>query len=205
MANERKGGRMSLMSILSKGGWTMVAIGIALFVGLYFVIDRFIYFRRSKSQTDELLKRAKAWLGEGAPEEAVKEISEYDSPITRVMVKGLLSGKEGAMDAQATEELTKLESGMGVISSVGAIAPMLGFFGTVLGMIKAFMQIEILGGGVNPSRLAGGIWEALVTTAAGLAVGIIFLIIYNSYTDRLNEFVNDMNRVKADLGSILEK
>jgi len=72
-------------------------------------------------------------------------------------------------------------------------------------MIKAFMQIEILGGGVNPSRLAGGIWEALVTTAAGLAVGIIFLIIYNSYTDRLNEFVNDMNRVKADLGSILEK
>lgn len=196
---------MSLMSILIKGGWTMVAIGIALFVGLYFVIDRFIYFRRSKCQTDEHLKRAKAWLNEGTPEEAVKEISEYDNPITRIMIKGILEGKKGAMDAQAAEELSRLESGMGVISSVGAIAPMLGFFGTVLGMIKAFMQIEILGGGVNPSRLAGGIWEALVTTAAGLAVGIIFLIIYNSFTDRVNGFINDMKRVTAELGSMLEK
>ena len=196
---------MSLMSILGKGGWTMVAIGIALFVGLYFVIDRSIYFRRSKSQTDELLKRAKAWLNEGAPEEAVKEISVYDNPISRIMIKGLLSGKMGAMDVQASEELVKLESGMGVISSVGAIAPMLGFFGTVLGMIKAFMQIEVLGGGVNPSRLAGGIWEALVTTAAGLAVGILFLIVYNSFTDRVNGFVNTMNRVKSELSALLEK
>jgi len=193
------------MSILGKGGWTMVAIGIALFVGLYFVIDRFVYFRRSKSQTDELLKRAKAWLNEGAPEEAVKEIGVYDNPISRVMIKGLLSGKMGAMDAQASEELVKLESGMGVISSVGAIAPMLGFFGTVLGMIKAFMQIEVLGGGVNPSRLAGGIWEALVTTAAGLVVGILFLIVYNSFTDRVNGFVNTMNRVKSELSALLEK
>lgn len=196
---------MSLMSIIGKGGWTMVAIGITLFVGLYFVIDRFIYFRRSKSQTDELLKRAKAWLNEGAPEEAVKEIGVYDNPISRVMIKGLLSGKMGAMDAQASEELVKLESGMGVISSVGAIAPMLGFFGTVIGMIKAFMQIEVLGGGVNPSRLAGGIWEALVTTAAGLAVGILFLIVYNSFTDRVNGFVNTMNRVKSELSALLEK
>ncbi len=196
---------MSLMSILGKGGWTMIAIAIALFVGFYFVIDRLIYFRRSKSQTDELLKRAKAWLNEGAPEEAVKEIRAYDNPLTRIMIKGLLSGKVEAMDAQAVEELTKLESGMGVISTVGAIAPMLGFFGTVLGMIKAFMQIEILGGGVNPSRLAGGIWEALVTTAAGLAVGILFYIIYNSFTDRLNGFVSDIKRVKAELSGILEK
>ena len=196
---------MSLMSILGKGGWTMVAIGIALFVGLYFVIDRFIYFRRSRSQTDELLKRAKAWLNEGAPEEAVKEIGVYDNPISRIMIKGLLSGKIGAMDAQASKELVKLESGMGVISSVGAIAPMLGFFGTVLGMIKAFMQIEVLGGGVNPSRLAGGIWEALVTTAAGLAVGILFLIVYNSFADRVNGFVNTMNRVKSELSALLEK
>lgn len=196
---------MSLMSILIKGGWTMVAISIALFVGLYFVIDRLIYFRRSKSQTDEHLKRVKAWLNEEAPEEAVKEINEYDNPITRVMIKGVVDGRKDAMEAQATEELSKLESGMGVISSVGAIAPMLGFFGTVLGMIRAFMQIEILGGGVNPSRLAGGIWEALVTTAAGLAVGIIFLLIYNSFTDRVNSFINDMKRVTSELSSLLEK
>jgi biopolymer transport protein ExbB len=198
---ENVGGSMTLMSILIKGGWTMVAIAIALFVGLYFVVDRFIYFRRAKSPTAELIRRAKAWLNEGDPEEAVKEISAYDTPLSRVMTKGLLSGKVDIMDAEAVEELTKLESGMGVIASVGAVAPMLGFFGTVLGMIKAFMQIEVLGGGVNPSRLAGGIWEALVTTASGLAVGILFLIFYNILTDRLNSFANDMNRVKAELNA----
>ncbi|MCK4528846.1 MotA/TolQ/ExbB proton channel family protein [candidate division WOR-3 bacterium] len=194
---------MTLMSIVVKGGWTMVAIGIAFFVGLYFVIERFIYFRRSKSPADELLKKANAWVKEGDLKIAVKEIKVYDSPITRIIIKGLLSRNVDAMEAQASEELARLESGMGVISSVSAVAPMLGFFGTVLGMIKAFMQIEILGGGVNPSRLAGGIWEALVTTAAGLAVGIIFLILYNLLTDRLNSFVNDMNRVKAEISSTM--
>lgn len=194
---------MTLMSIVVKGGWTMVAIGIAFFVGLYFVIERFIYFKRSKSPADELLKKANAWVKEGDLKIAVKEIKVYDSPITRIIIKGLLSRNVDAMEAQASEELARLESGMGVISSVSAVAPMLGFFGTVLGMIKAFMQIEVLGGGVNPSRLAGGIWEALVTTAAGLAVGIIFLILYNSLTDRLNSFVNDMNRVKAEISSTM--
>ncbi len=196
---------MSLMSILVKGGWTMVAIGIALFVGLYFAIERFIYFKRVQSPTDDFIKRARAWLNEGNPEEAVKEIKDYDTPVSRVMIKGLMSGKSGAMDAQVSSELKKLESGLGVVASMGSIAPMLGFFGTVLGMIKAFMQIEILGGGVNPSRLAGGIWEALVTTAAGLAVGIIFLILYNSLSDRLNGIVNDMNRVKSELSMLMEE
>lgn len=196
---------MSLMSILVKGGWTMVAIGIALFVGLYFAIERFIYFKRVQSPTDNFIKRARAWLNEGDPEEAVKEIKDYDTPVSRVMIKGLMSGKSGAMDAQVSSELKKLESGLGVVASMGSIAPMLGFFGTVLGMIKAFMQIEILGGGVNPSRLAGGIWEALVTTAAGLAVGIIFLILYNSLSDRLNGIVNDMNRVKSELSMLMEE
>ncbi|MEA1912959.1 MAG: MotA/TolQ/ExbB proton channel family protein [candidate division WOR-3 bacterium] len=193
------------MSILVKGGWTMVAIGIALFVGLYFAIERFIYFKRVQSPTDNFIKRARAWLNEGDPEEAIKEIKDYDTPVSRVMIKGLMSGKSGAMDAQVSSELKKLESGLGVVASMGSIAPMLGFFGTVLGMIKAFMQIEILGGGVNPSRLAGGIWEALVTTAAGLAVGIIFLILYNSLSDRLNGIVNDMNRVKSELSMLMEE
>lgn len=195
---------MSLMSILAKGGWTMIFVGIALFVGLYFSIERFIYYRRSQTPTDDLLKRVYAWLKEKSPEQALKEIRSYDTPITRVMAKGILSGKKEAMNAIAAVELQSLEKGLGVVASMGSIAPMLGFFGTVLGMIKAFMQIEILGGGVNPSRLAGGIWEALVTTAAGLAVGIIFLLIYNSLSDRMNAILRDINRVISEITSITE-
>lgn len=196
---------MSLMSILAKGGWTMFAIALVFVVGVFYAIERYIYLRRSSSPTDEILKRAGAWISEGDTDEAIKEIQDYDTPVSRVIVKGLVSGKEQAMEARAQEELKELENGMGVLASMGAIAPMLGFFGTVLGMIKAFMQIEILGGGVNPSRLAGGIWEALVTTAAGLAVGIIFLVIYNSLSDRLNTIVKDMKRVTAEISTFMEK
>jgi biopolymer transport protein ExbB len=195
---------MSLMSILAKGVWTMIAIAIALFVGIYFAIDRFIYYKKSQSPTDDLLKKVCAWLREKSPEEALKEIRGQDTPITRVLSQGIVSQNKEAMNASASVELKKLESGLGVVASIGSIAPMLGFFGTVLGMIKAFMQIEMLGGGVNPSRLAGGIWEALVTTAAGLAVGIIFLLIYNSLSDRMNGIVRDINRVTSEISSLIE-
>jgi biopolymer transport protein ExbB len=195
---------MSLMSILAKGGWTMIAIGIALFVGLYFAIDRFIYYRRSQSPTEDLLKKVCAWLREKNSNEALKEIRGYDTPVTRVISKGVLAGKKEAMNAEAATELKKLENGLGVVASMGSIAPMLGFFGTVLGMIKAFMQIEILGGGVNPSRLAGGIWEALVTTAAGLAVGIAFLLIYNVLSDRMNGILRDINRATSEIATFME-
>jgi biopolymer transport protein ExbB len=195
---------MSLMSILAKGGWTMIAIAIALFVGIYFAIERFIYYKKSQSPTDDLLKRVCPWLREKSPEEALKEIRGQDTPITKVLSQGIVSQNKEAMNASASVELKKLESGLGVVASIGSIAPMLGFFGTVLGMIKAFMQIEMLGGGVNPSRLAGGIWEALVTTAAGLAVGIIFLLIYNSLSDRMNGIVRDINRVTSEISSLIE-
>jgi biopolymer transport protein ExbB len=195
---------MSLMSILAKGGWTMIAIGIALFVGLYFAIDRFIYYKRSQSPTDDLLKKVCAWLREKSSQEALKEIRGLDTPVTRVISKGIISGKKEAMNANAAAELKKLENGLGVVASMGSIAPMLGFFGTVLGMIKAFMQIEILGGGVNPSRLAGGIWEALVTTAAGLAVGIIFLLIYNALSDRMNSILRDINRSTSEIATFID-
>lgn len=195
---------MSLMSILAKGGWTMVAIAIALFIGIYFAIERFIYYKRSLSPTEDLLKRVCAWLKERSPEDALKEIHGHDTPVTRVMTQGIISGKKEAMNAHAASELKNLESGLGVVASIGSIAPMLGFFGTVLGMIKAFMQIEVLGGGVNPSRLAGGIWEALVTTAAGLAVGIIFLLIYNALSDRMNGIIRDINRVTSEIAIYIE-
>jgi len=195
---------MSLMSILAKGGWTMIFVGIALFVGLYFAIDRFIYYRRSQTPTDDLLKRVSAWLKERSSEEALKEIHGYDTPVTRVMAKGIISGKKETMNASAVAELKNLENGLGIVASMGSIAPMLGFFGTVLGMIKAFMQIEVLGGGVNPSRLAGGIWEALVTTAAGLAVGILFLLIYNALSDRMNGILRDINRANSEISAFME-
>ena len=84
-----------------------------------------------------------------------------------------------SLETAARQSLYKLESGIGVFGTLAAVTPLIGFLGTVTGMIKAFMQIQKLGGNVNANVLAGGIWEALVTTAAGLAIGILALVIHN--------------------------
>ena len=194
---------MSLFVILSKGGYTIIAIAIAAFIGLYVVIERFLYYRRIRENTDELIRNIKPYLDDGDFTTAINILRQKNSPQAKVIVKGLLNKSRESMEAQAREEVKNLEKGIGVLSSVVAVSPMLGFFGTVVGMIRAFMQIESLGGSVNPSRLAGGIWEALVTTAAGLGVAIIFLILYNILVDRENTVVQEINRVMDEFSPYL--
>jgi len=194
---------MSLFVILSKGGYTIIAIAIAAFIALYIVIERFLYYRRIRENTDELIRSIKPYLDDGDFTTAINILRQKNSPQAKVIVKGLLNKSRESMEAQAREEVKNLEKGIGVLSSVVAVSPMLGFFGTVVGMIRAFMQIESLGGSVNPSRLAGGIWEALVTTAAGLAVAIIFLILYNILVDRENTVVQEINRVMDEFSPYL--
>ena len=194
---------MSLFVILSKGGYTIIAIAIAAFIGLYVVIERFLYYRRIRENTDELIRSIKPYLDDGDFTTAINILRQKNSPQAKVIVKGLLNKSRESMEAQAREEVKNLEKGIGVLSSVVAVSPMLGFFGTVVGMIRAFMQIESLGGSVNPSRLAGGIWEALVTTAAGLGVAIIFLILYNILVDRENTVVQEINRVMDEFSPYL--
>ena len=194
---------MSLFVILSKGGYTIIAIAIAAFIGLYVVIERFLYYRRIRENTDELIRNIKPYLDDGDFTTAINILRQKNSPQAKVIVRGLLNRSRESMEAQAREEVKNLEKGIGVLSSVVAVSPMLGFFGTVVGMIRAFMQIESLGGSVNPSRLAGGIWEALVTTAAGLGVAIVFLILYNILVDRENTVVQEINRVMDEFSPYL--
>ena len=194
---------MSLFVILSKGGYTIIAIAIAAFIGLYVVIERFLYYRRIRENTDELIRSIKPYLDDGDFTTAINILRQKNSPQAKVIVRGLLNRSRESMEAQAREEVKSLEKGIGVLSSVVAVSPMLGFFGTVVGMIRAFMQIESLGGSVNPSRLAGGIWEALVTTAAGLGVAIVFLILYNILVDRENTVVQEINRVMDEFSPYL--
>jgi len=97
-----------------------------------------------------------------------------------------------AIENAGKEETFKLEHRLGILASMAGIAPLLGFLGTVTGMIGAFRMIEQLSGAVNPSDLAGGIWEALLTTAFGLIVGIIAFGFYNYFVNRVGRFVFEM-------------
>ena len=186
----------------------MLVIGIVFFIGIFIIVERLLYFKRSKIDYDTFMKEIKAWLMDGDVGKALESARYYDTPVSRVVMSGLVHLEEGqesvskAMESAAKREIKSLESGFGSLATLVAISPMLGFFGTVTGMIKAFMKIQILGGGINPTQLAGGIWEALVTTAGGLGVGIILLIFYNWFVDKVREFALEMEKVGNELESI---
>ncbi len=196
---------MSILSLLVKGGYTMIFIGIAAFIGIWITVERYIYYRHIRTDIDEILKSVKPYLEESDFTAAINHLRGNDSPYARIVIKGLLNRSKASMEGAARGEVRNLEKGLGPLSSVVAVSPMLGFFGTVVGMIRAFMQIEALGGSVNPSRLAGGIWEALITTAAGLAVAIVFLIFYNIFVERENYVVTNINIIMDEIGEYLEK
>ncbi len=201
---------MTLFGIISKGGYVMILIGIALFVGIFIVVERLLYFKKARLDYDAFMKEIKAWLLDGDIGKALESARYYDTPVSRTVMAGLVHFEEGqenvakAMQSAAKREIKGLESGFGSLATVVAISPMLGFFGTVTGMIKAFMKIQVLGGGVNPSQLAGGIWEALVTTAGGLGVGIIFLIFYNWFVDKVRESALEMEKAGNEMESIVK-
>jgi biopolymer transport protein ExbB len=104
-----------------------------------------------------------------------------------------------AIENAGRQEVSKLEKGLSILATVAGVAPLLGFLGTVTGMIQAFMRIEDLAGAANPSDLAGGIWEALLTTAFGLIVGIPAYAFYNYFLSSIKKFVSDMETVANDV------
>jgi biopolymer transport protein ExbB len=134
---------------------------------------------------------------------------EENSPVANVVRKGLKKYKLGhervkeQIENAGSQEVSKLEKGLPILASVSGIAPLLGFLGTVTGMISAFMRIEDLQGSANPSDLAGGIWEALITTAFGLIVGIPALALYNYFVSAVKKLVGEIEMVANDVVDVV--
>ncbi len=135
---------------------------------------------------------------------------QADTPAARIVQRGLerlgrpIDEIKEAVGEAGRRETYALEKRMDLLASVAAIAPMLGFLGTVTGMIEAFQTLADSQGLANPALLAGGIWEALVTTAAGLAVGIVALFAYNILTSRIGRTVNGLESASSDFIDLLQ-
>lgn len=196
---------MNLFDIFMKGGVIMWLILASSIVGLGVVIDRIIFLRRARINVPAFMVRLRGLLKKKDISGAVSACMEEKSPIANIVRKGLKKYKFGhdrvkdAIENAGKQEVINLEKGLSVLATVAGIAPLLGFLGTVTGMISAFMTIEDLAGSANPSDLAGGIWEALVTTAFGLIVGIIAFTLYNYFTNSVKRLVGDMETVANDV------
>lgn len=202
---------MDLLSVFLKGGFLMWPILLSSIVGLAIAIDRYIVIRRAKINAPKFLIKIRTMLKKKDVSGAVAYCLEERSPASNIIRKGLKKYpfghqrvKESIEDA-GKQEITKLEKGLSVLATVSGVAPLLGFLGTVTGMISAFMRIEDLRGAANPSDLAGGIWEALITTAFGLAVGIVALISYNYFLAAINKLVVQMEIISNDVVDTVEE
>lgn len=201
----------SLLDILVLGGWVMIPLVLLSVLTIYLLIERLLVIRQASSNPETITERVREYVRNGNVQSAIQYCDEKDVPITRILRKGLerlgrpISEIQDAVQAAGKHETFDLEKRTNLLASIAGIAPMLGFFGTVVGMIKAFQQIQDLQGNVNPSVLAGGIWEALITTAAGLLVGILALFSYNFLMGRIRRISNDMERSASDFIDLLQE
>jgi biopolymer transport protein ExbB len=201
---------MDLFSIFVRGGLIMWAILACSIVALTVIIDRSIVLRKAKINVPAFMVRIRGMIKKKDISGAISYCMEEKSPIANIIRRGLKKFRLGhervkeAIENAGKQEISKLEKGLIVLASVAGIAPLLGFLGTVTGMIQAFMTIEDLQGAANPSDLAGGIWQALLTTAFGLIVGIPALAFYNYFLSAVKKTVGDMETVANDVVDIIQ-
>lgn len=201
---------LSLLDVLVKGGWVMIPIALLSLLTVFLFVERWLVLRRAKTDPRRYMETVADYVRSGDVAGAIGYCKAHDTPIARILQRGLerlgrpIGEIREAVQAAGKHETYELEKRTDLLASAAAIAPLLGFLGTVLGMITAFQQIQAMEGNVNPSLLASGIWEALVTTAAGLTVGIIALFAYNFLLNRISRSVNEMERVATDFIDLLQ-
>ncbi|MFZ2323203.1 MAG: MotA/TolQ/ExbB proton channel family protein [Ignavibacteriaceae bacterium] len=202
---------MNLLDIFLKGGFIMWFILLSSIIGLAVVIDRFIVLRRAKINVPAFMVRIRGFIKKKDISGAISYCMQEKSPVANIVRKGLKKYRYGhdrvkdAIENAGSQEISKLEKGLPVLASVAGIAPLLGFLGTVTGMIQAFMTIQDLAGAANPSDLAGGIWEALITTAFGLIIGIPALALYNYFLSSVKKLVGEMETVANDVIDVIQE
>jgi len=194
-----------------QGGWGFMSIVlVCLILGLAFCIERIITLNIATTNTDKLLERIDERLKSGNIDEAMEVCKSTQGPTASILYEGLRNANKGpeavekAIVSYGSVQMGLLEKGLVWISLFIAIAPMLGFMGTVIGMITAFDKIEAVGD-INPSVVAGGIKVALLTTVFGLVVAIILQIFYNYIVNKIDGIVNRMEDASIALVDIMAR
>ncbi len=187
----------TLWTYFNDGGPMMWALLACSLVGLFFIFERGLAYYRIKGDTGEIFSGIRDALLGGDLRQSVDVCETYDHPVATTLKSGILrygktSGEiEKAMESVALHEISKLERGLWVLLTVANIAPLFGFLGTVTGMIASFASLAQAGLG-NPQAVAGGISQALITTATGLIVALPVTAAYNYYNNKVSNFALDM-------------
>lgn len=202
---------MSLWWFIVKGGVVMIPIILGSVIGLTLIIERFYVLWKSKTDTNMLFTEIEQLVKRDEIQMAITACENKPGPVAAIMKTGLRFYKDSgdekdidlAMQNEGTAQIMKLERGLTALGVIVSIEPMLGFLGTIVGLIRAFMNWEHMGASVSINALAGGIYAAMITTAAGLIIGIPFYIAYNWFVKQTQDFAKEMDMKHTKLLQIL--
>ena len=203
---------LSILELATKGGWIMIVLLVLSLIAVFVFVQKLIQILAAAREDKHFMARIRDYVQDGKIDSAMKLCEDTDTPAARMVHKGLTRMGRPMQDVLViienvgNIEIGKLEKGLPFIATIAAGAPMIGFLGTVTGMVRAFFDMANAGSaGVDVALLSGGIYEALVTTVGGLVVGIFTLFAYNYLTSLLGKVQSIMETKTLEFMDLLNE
>jgi biopolymer transport protein ExbB len=193
------------------GGPLMIPLVICSVIAIYIFVERLLTVNRANVSSDSFMSKIKELVVRGDINGAKILCAQYDTPVARMIEKGVsrigspLKNIEASIENVGKIEVFRLEKNLSVLATIAGAAPMIGFLGTVIGMVSAFIAIAQEEGSVSPKLLADGIYTAMVTTVAGLIVGIIAYLGYNFLVTRVSKVIHRMEYSSIEFIDLLQE
>ncbi len=202
---------LSVWELIKMGGWYIMGpLGLMSVIAVYIIIERSMAIRRALRDEKDFMAKIRDYITEGKLDSARNLCQTTNTPVARMLEKGInrigkpMKDIEVSIENQGKLEVYQLETGIPILATVAGAAPMLGFLGTVVGMVVTFHVMEVSGAGVELSQLSGGMMQAMITTVAGLIIGIPAYIGYNLLVARVNKVVQKMESRTIEFMEVLE-
>lgn len=201
----------SVISLAVKGGWLMIVLLILSILAIYIFGKKWWMIRRASKIDKNFMNDIRDYIHEGKIKSAITLCERYDSPVARLVQKGIerigrpLSDIQTSVENTGNVEVARLEKGLPYLATIAGGAPMIGFLGTVIGMVQAFFSMSKAGNNIDITLLSGGIYTAMITTVGGLIVGILAYFGYNYLTSQISDVVFKMERTTIDFMDLLHE
>jgi biopolymer transport protein ExbB len=202
---------LSIISLAIKGGFMMIPIGILWVIAIYLFIERWLTINKANEDPSIFMNKVKELVLKGDINGAKMLCAQNQTPVARMIEKGIarigspLKTIEASIENVGKIEVFKLEKNLPTLATIAGAAPMMGFLGTVLGMVSSFMAIAQEEGSVSPKLLSQGMYTAMITTVGGLIVGIIAYLAYNYLVSRVQKVVHKMEYTSIDFIDLLQE
>lgn len=202
---------LNFIDLAFKGGWIMVPIIALSAIAMYIFFERFYAIRKATKVDSNFMNRISDYIHEGKMDSALALCESNDTPVSKMISKGIkrigrpLNDVNAAIENIGNLEISKLEKNLPTLATVAGAAPMIGFLGTVMGMIQAFYDMSAAGNNIDVSLLSHGIYTAMVTTVAGLIVGIIAYFAYNILVAKVEKVVFTMQATTTEFMDLLNE